>query len=84
MEPLRTLICYAADRGAWDHVQYDFQDEANAGDKMIGIIIRKNPDIEEPGIDDLYMIGTVATIMKMVKMVDGSQRIVVQGICGSS
>ena len=56
-------------------------DEANAGDKMIGIITQKNPDIEEPGIDDLYMIGTIATIMKMVKMVDGSQRIVVQGIC---
>lgn len=56
-------------------------DEANAGDKMIGIITQKNPDIEDPGIDDLYMIGTVATIMKMVKMVDGSQRIVVQGIC---
>lgn len=56
-------------------------DEANAGDKMIGIITQKNPDIEDPGIEDLYMIGTVATIMKMVKMVDGSQRIVVQGIC---
>jgi ATP-dependent Lon protease len=56
-------------------------DEANAGDKMIGIITQKNPDIEDPGIDDLYMIGTIATIMKMVKMVDGSQRIVVQGIC---
>jgi ATP-dependent Lon protease len=56
-------------------------DDANAGDKMIGIITQKNPDIEDPGIDDLYMIGTVATIMKMVKMVDGSQRIVVQGIC---
>jgi ATP-dependent Lon protease len=56
-------------------------DEANAGDKMIGIITQRNPDIEEPGIDDLYNIGTVATIMKMVKMVDGSQRIVVQGIC---
>jgi ATP-dependent Lon protease len=56
-------------------------DEANAGDKMIGIITQRNPDIEEPGIDDLYNIGTIATIMKMVKMVDGSQRIVVQGIC---
>jgi ATP-dependent Lon protease len=56
-------------------------DDANAGDKMIAIITQKNPDIEDPGIDDLYMIGTVATIMKMVKMVDGSQRIVVQGIC---
>ncbi|OPY65677.1 MAG: Lon protease 2 [Syntrophorhabdus sp. PtaU1.Bin050] len=56
-------------------------DEAHSGDKMIGIITQKNPDIEEPNIEDLYTIGTVATIMKMVKMVDGSQRIVVQGIC---
>ncbi|OPY83406.1 MAG: Lon protease 2 [Syntrophorhabdus sp. PtaU1.Bin153] len=56
-------------------------DEAHSGDKMIGIITQKNPDIEEPDIEDLYTIGTVATIMKMVKMVDGSQRIVVQGIC---
>lgn len=56
-------------------------DDAWNGDKMIGIITQKNPDIEDPNIEDLYTIGTVATIMKMVKMVDGSQRIVVQGIC---
>jgi len=56
-------------------------DVAMAKDKMIGIITQKNPDIEDPDIEDLYTIGTVATIMKMVKMVDGSQRIVVQGIC---
>ena len=56
-------------------------DEAMNKDKMIGIITQKNPDIEDPGIEDLYTIGTIATIMKMVKMVDGSQRVVVQGIC---
>lgn len=56
-------------------------DEAMSKDRLIGILTQKNPDIEEPDIEDLYTIGTVATIMKMVKMVDGSQRIVVQGIC---
>jgi ATP-dependent Lon protease len=56
-------------------------DEAMGGDRLIGIITQKNPDIEEPGQEDLYTIGCVATIMKMVKMVDGSQRIVVQGLC---
>jgi ATP-dependent Lon protease len=56
-------------------------DEAMSGDRLIGIITQKNPDIEEPGQEDLYTIGCVATIMKMVKMVDGSQRIVVQGLC---
>jgi ATP-dependent Lon protease len=56
-------------------------DDAWNKDKIVGIITQKNPDIEEPGIEDLYTIGTVATVMKMVKMVDGSQRVVVQGLC---
>lgn len=56
-------------------------DESMNSDKMIGIITQKNPDIEEPDMEDLYTVGTIATIMKMVKMVDGSQRIVVQGLC---
>ncbi len=56
-------------------------DEAMNDDKMIAIITQKNPDIEDPDIEDLYTVGTVATIMKMVKMVDGSQRVVIQGVC---
>jgi ATP-dependent Lon protease len=55
-------------------------DEAMGKDRLIGILTQKNPDIEDPELEDLYTIGTVATIMKMVKMVDGSQRIVVQGL----
>ena len=56
-------------------------DESMNMDKMIAIITQKNPDIEDPDIEDLYTVGTIATIMKMVKMVDGSQRVVVQGLC---
>jgi ATP-dependent Lon protease len=55
-------------------------DDAYNKDKIIGIITQKNPDIEDPSEEDLYSIGTVATIMKMVKMVDGSQRVVIQGL----
>ena len=55
-------------------------DEALQRDKIIGVLTQKNPDIEDPDLDDLYTTGTVATIMKVVKMVDGSQRIGVQGI----
>ncbi|MGD0487101.1 MAG: endopeptidase La [Syntrophorhabdales bacterium] len=55
-------------------------DEAMGRDRLIAILTQKNPDIEDPELEDLYTIGTVATIMKMVKMVDGSQRIVVQGL----
>ena len=56
-------------------------DEAMNNGKMIAIITQKNPDVEDPDIEDLYTVGTVASIMKMVKMVDGSQRVVIQGIC---
>lgn len=56
-------------------------DEAMSKDRIIGILTQKNPDIEDPGVEDLYTVGCVATIMKMVKMVDGSQRVVIQGIC---
>jgi ATP-dependent Lon protease len=56
-------------------------DEAMNKDRLIGILTQKNPDIEDPGADDLHTVGTVATIVKMVKMVDGSQRVVVQGLC---
>ncbi len=56
-------------------------DDAMSKDRIIGILTQKNPDIEDPGPDDLYTVGCVATIMKMVKMVDGSQRVVIQGIC---
>jgi ATP-dependent Lon protease len=55
-------------------------DEAMGRDRLMAILTQKNPDIEDPDQEDLYTIGTVATIMKMVKMVDGSQRIVVQGL----
>ncbi len=55
-------------------------DEAMGKDRLMAILTQKNPDIEDPEQEDLYTIGTVATIMKMVKMVDGSQRIVVQGL----
>ena len=40
----------------------------------MAILTQKNPDIEDPEQEDLYTIGTVATIMKMVKMVDGKSR----------
>jgi ATP-dependent Lon protease len=56
-------------------------DEAMAKERMIGILTQRNADIEDPEGEDLYTLGTIASIMKMVKMVDGSQRIVVQGLC---
>ncbi len=53
--------------------------EAYAGDKIIGVVTQKDIDIEEPGYDDLHKVGTVAQILKLIKMPDGSRSIVIQG-----
>ncbi|MAO64983.1 MAG: endopeptidase La [Balneola sp.] len=53
--------------------------EAYEGDKIIGVVTQKNEDIEEPEFKDLHTIGTVAQILKLIKMPDGSKSIVIQG-----
>jgi len=53
--------------------------EANKGNKIIGVVAQKNPDIEEPSFDDLQRIGTQATIMRMLRMPDGSTTVILQG-----
>ncbi len=53
--------------------------EANKGDKTIGVVSQKNEEIEEPNFDDIHKIGTVAKILKMLKMPDGNTMVVIQG-----
>ncbi|MEX0609222.1 MAG: endopeptidase La [Balneolaceae bacterium] len=53
--------------------------EAYEGDKIIGIVTQKKEDIEVPDFKDLHTIGTVAQILKLIKMPDGSKSIVIQG-----
>ena len=48
-------------------------------DKIIGIVAQKNKDQEDPAPEDLYEVGTVAQILKLIKMPDGSKSIVIQG-----
>lgn len=53
--------------------------DANKGNKVIGVVAQKNPDIDEPSFEDLNTIGTQATIMKMLRMPDGSTTVILQG-----
>ena len=53
--------------------------DANKGDKTIGVVAQKNPDIEDPKQEDIYTTGTVAKILKMLKMPDGNTMVVIQG-----
>lgn len=53
--------------------------DAFAADKMMGVVSQIDADTEEPTQDDLYKVGTVAQILKLIKMPDGSKSIVIQG-----
>lgn len=48
-------------------------------DKLIGVLAQKDANIEEPAPSDLCTIGTVAKIVKLIKMPDGGTTIIIQG-----
>ncbi|HHC80538.1 MAG TPA: endopeptidase La [Flavobacteriia bacterium] len=53
--------------------------EANAGNKTIGVVAQNNESVENPAKKDIYTIGTVARILRMLKMPDGNTMVVIQG-----
>ncbi|WP_442900229.1 endopeptidase La [Geoalkalibacter sp.] len=53
---------------------------ALAGDRLIMLAAQKEFGEEEPGTEDIYTVGTVAMIMRMLKMPDGRVKILVQGL----
>ena len=53
--------------------------DAYKGNKIIGVVSQKDSSIEEPTYKDLYDIGSVAQIVKMLKMPDGTSTIIIQG-----
>lgn len=53
--------------------------EANKGNKIIGVVSQKNIEEESPEFDDLHSVGTVAQIVRLLKMPDGSSTVIIQG-----
>ena len=53
--------------------------EANAGDKIIGVVAQKNEEEEDPTKNDIHTIGTVARILRVLKMPDGNVTVILQG-----
>lgn len=48
-------------------------------DMLLGTIAQKDPDIDEPAQTDLFQVGTVAKILKILEMPDGSTTVIIQG-----
>jgi ATP-dependent Lon protease len=55
-------------------------DDVLEGERTLALVTVKNPEAEEPGWDDLYETGTAAVVHKMIRVPDGTLRILVQGV----
>ena len=55
-------------------------DDVVAGDRLLALVTVRDEEPEAPGWDDLYEIGTAAVVHKMIRVPDGTLRILVQGI----
>ena len=53
--------------------------DANAGNKIIGVVAQKNEEVEDPTKNDIHTIGTVAQILRVLKMPDGNVTVILQG-----
>ncbi len=53
--------------------------DANRGNKIIGVVSQKDQEEESPEFEDLHKVGTVAQILRLLKMPDGSSTVIIQG-----
>ncbi|MBA9074845.1 ATP-dependent Lon protease [Flavobacterium gossypii] len=53
--------------------------DANAGGKVIGVVSQKNEEDEDPSPEDINKVGTVARILRVLKMPDGNVTVILQG-----
>ncbi len=53
--------------------------DANEGSKIIGVVAQRNEDDEDPAAADIHMVGTVARILRVLKMPDGNITVILQG-----
>ena len=55
-------------------------DEIVSGDRLFGAVLQRKPDVVEPAPEDLYEVGCVSRLSKMVKFPDGTVRVLVEGL----
>ncbi len=55
-------------------------DDIVAGDRLVGLVTARDPEKETPGPEDLYQVGTIAAVHRLLRSPDGTMRILVQGL----
>ncbi|MDV2504227.1 MAG: endopeptidase La [bacterium] len=73
--PYMVLPLFVGRKGSIEAV-----DDALASDRMLMMTAQRDAELEEPGPEDLYTIGTVGMIVRMLKLPDGRVKILIQGL----
>lgn len=55
-------------------------EQALEGDKLLVVVAQRDADVDDPGADELYQVGVLARVVKLIKLADGNQSLVVQGL----
>ncbi len=55
-------------------------DDVVAGNRLVGLVAARDPEKETPGPEDLYSVGTIAAVHRLLRSPDGTMRILVQGL----
>ncbi len=56
-------------------------EDALAGDRLVLLTAQRDPEVEDPAGDDLHGVGTVAMVMRILRLPDGRVKVLVQGLC---
>jgi ATP-dependent Lon protease len=81
--PLRGLIVYpltAVPLTVGQPRSVKLVDDAASGQRIIGLVTSKDPELETPGANDLYRVGTAAIVHRLFRAPDGTIRLLVQGL----
>ena len=81
--PLRGLVVYpqtAVPLTVGQPRSIRLVDDILNGDKLVGLVASRKPELDEPGPEDLYTVGTIATVHRLLRAPDGTVRLLVQGL----
>ena len=81
--PLRGLVVYphtAMPLTIGQARSIKMMDEVASGERLIGLVASKDSELENPGPEDVYSVGTLASIHRLFRLPDGTIRLLVQGL----
>ena len=55
-------------------------DDVVAGDRLLGLVLQRNPEADNPGPEEMHPVGCAARVLKMLKFPDSTVRVLVEGL----